>query len=586
MPDIPEIPADLSALNRDQLVELEGTLLSRFESLREDTSAEAVEEMARIAETLPAIGDRVDSIDAEARRAADAAAAVERYQSRRTPPEPEPEPEPEPVADVQPEPELIDDQPGTEVVPVASSRTSLAEIARRAPKPKAPADRPESRWFTSLTAGAEIPGVPASAAFQSAGQLAEAVLNRTQALTRTNSESASAMIARAHLPQLGDVIGANESASYVTVKMLEAVQRWRDDQERQALSADTGLCAPTETVYDLCDVGTVDGLISLPEIAINRGGLSFFKLPDFACFDNYGWEFGPDPDELECMDKPCQEIPCPETEDVTPSVIGACLKAGILQARQFPELVELYVRNVFKAHQVRISRRTLQLMEAGSIPVVYDDVLLGGSGFTAALFNAINVQAEDVRDDYMLGMTETVTVVLPRWVRGAIRADLANRMGVDLLGISDQRIDQMFRDAGVVVEWVKNWQNECIGAPGAQRAYPTTVKFLIYREGAWVRGLEPVIELESQYDSVLLRQNKFTRLFTEQMLMVANLCTTSRVVTVPVCPNGRTNAGGPVACFSEACTTTPVVCPPNVDCPPLPCCGDDGTTPPAPAPAP
>jgi hypothetical protein len=62
------------------------------------------------------------------------------------------------------------------------------------------------------------------------------------------------------------------------VEAVDLLQRWRDDQDRKALSADTGFCSPTETVYDLCDVGTVDGLISLQQVRV---------CPRFACRATY-----------------------------------------------------------------------------------------------------------------------------------------------------------------------------------------------------------------------------------------------------------------------------------------------------------
>lgn len=596
MPDTPEdqtpavqIPADLTGLTREQLVELEGQLLSRFETLRTDSSAEAVAEMAQIAQALPQVGDQVDALDAQVQQAADATDAVGRYQSRATPPAPPAPPEPAadttaaPPADTTP----ADVVPGTDlVVPettavaatAAPGRVSIADIAARAPQAALPVGhRPQSRWFANITAGAEIPGMSASAEFASAAQFCEAIVNRTQALVRSNSSArddvqASATVARAHLPQLGEVITASESASFVTMRMMEAVDAWRSQRQRRALTADTGLCAPTETIWDLCDPYVADGMVTLPEIPITRGGIKHFPMPDLACFTNYSWEFGPD--ELECMDKPCLEIPCPEPVEINPGVIGACLTAGILQTRAFPELVERYVRGVVTAHMMLISKRTLQQMEAGSEAVVYDDTIVGNSGFTAALLNSMEFQAEDLREDYLLAESEVLVVDIPRWVRSAIRADLANRPGVDLLDLDNAYIDRLFTERGFSPNWIKGWQNECVGAPGAQRAYPTTVKYLIYREGAWVRGLEPVIEFETMYDSVLLRQNKYTRLFTEQAIMLANLCTKSRVVTVPVCPNGATQIPVQIDCFAEACTPGTVVCPPNVDCPDLPCCGD------------
>lgn len=579
MPDMPDIPEDITALSRDQLIELEGQLIERANAIREGTDADSVAELTRIAETLPGIGERVDTLDAETQRVTDATNAVDSYQRRPAAPEPPAEPAAaDPVArdtgaevhDIT-DGSLADPGAGTDVVPVAAGRRSVADIAGTTPTRVPRGANPTSRWFTSFTAGAEIPGIPAASPFGSSQQLSDAIINRTQALTRSNSDAASATIAQAHIPRInqesGNFISTNDSASHASLKMLESIVAWRDDQDRRAVTADTGWCAPTETIYDLCDPYVADGMVSLPEIGITRGGIKYFPMPDLACFTDYSWEFGPD--DLECMDKPCLEIPCPTAVEIEPGVIGACLTAGILQTRAFPELVDRYVRGVMTAHLMLISKRTLEQMEAGSTPVVYDDTIVGGNGFTAALLNSMEFQAEDLREDYLLAESENLSVQIPRWARAAIRADLINRQGVDLVDVDNAYIDRIFTERGLRPTWIKGWQNECVGAPGAQRAFPTTLRYLIYREGAWVRGLEPVIELESQYDSVLLRQNKYTRLFTEQAIMLANMCTMSRVVTIPVCPNGTTNPGAAVDCFSEACTTTPVVCPTNVDCSPV-----------------
>lgn len=600
MDQLPDIPADLTGLSRDELASLEAALLERFAAIGDDRSDASLADLTRIADTLPALGERIDAIDAQAAAAADAAARVDAYRSRRTEPAPDVVPDADdvgvqarpPMPEVEPPPvdvapvvvDAVPADPGTGLATVAAGRTSMASVAARAPVTTAPRPaRPESRWYASLTAGVDIPGIGANAAFTSAAELSQAVIKKVEALSRGSAERAQAMIARAHLPEVSDVIQTGESGNNATIRMLNASQEWRKrraERGRGALTADTGFCAPTETIWDLCEYGEADMLLDLPEVGITRGGIRFFTLPDLACFDNYSWDFGPD--ELECMDKPCQEIPCPELTEELPGVIGACLQAGILQARAFPELVDLYVRNTLKRHLVLISQASIARIIAGSTPVVYDATVLGNSGFTAALLAAIEFQAIDVRADYMLGMGEEVTVLIPFWSRGAIRADLAQRQGVDLLSITDAQIDALFEQRGVTVQWLKNWPNDCISTPGAQRTYPTTVQFVIYREGAWVRGLEPVIEIDTLYDSILLRRNKFVRLFTEQAILMANLCTTSRVVTVPVCPNGSTHAGAQIVCFSETCTPGTVTCPPNVECPALPCCETEPTPTPTP----
>ncbi len=42
------------------------------------------------------------------------------------------------------------------------------------------------------------------------------------------------------------------------------------------LVAAAGWCAPSETIYDLCEQESMDGILSLPEVTADRGG---FNIP-------------------------------------------------------------------------------------------------------------------------------------------------------------------------------------------------------------------------------------------------------------------------------------------------------------------
>ena len=63
-----------------------------------------------------------------------------------------------------------------------------------------------------------------------------------------------------------------------------------------------------------------------------------------------------------------------------------------------------------------------------------------------------------------------------------------------------------------------------------------------------------MITLDTIYDSVLLGQNDYTALFTEEGWLVAQRCPDSRIVSVPVCPDGATAAGVDIACNGTAAT--------------------------------
>ena len=63
-----------------------------------------------------------------------------------------------------------------------------------------------------------------------------------------------------------------------------------------------------------------------------------------------------------------------------------------------------------------------------------------------------------------------------------------------------------------------------------------------------VRPLGGPPTLENLYDSALIRQNKYTALFTEQAFCVINRCNGSLRFQVPVCATGNTGAQVAVVC--------------------------------------
>lgn len=572
-----DIPEDITGLNRDELAALETTLTERFDALREaDATDDNTDEMAAIADALPTVGERIAAIDAQAAKRADAEAKVTKLRDDRAKAEQEAADKAaadKAEADAKAEQDTADRTEATQVpdtdtaadapqVEAMAAGRTVGDIADEQGAPDAPANGvSRQEWFKHLTAAADIRGIEAGAAFQSAGAITSAVLARTDAVAKVPQGRQSAHLASVtfeDLPrdqQVTRATGAHET----TRRMVEAVAEWRENRQRDAITA-AGWCAPSETIWDLCEPEVADQLISLPSIPITRGGIEYFPTPDFSDFDDYVWEFT-EPELIAGVQKPCPEIPCPTPIEQRAGVFGACITADIVSTHGFPEWTERYVRGVLVKHAVRLSASTLEKMVAGSTPVDYLEALLTGNGFTATLLNTIEAQGEDLRADYLLGVGDTIEVILPRWVKGAIRADLVNRTGVDMIKITDAWIDGLFADRGASVQFVKGWQTNHFGQAGAQQAYPETVRFLIYRQGAWVRGLEPVLELNTLYDAQLLQSNKFVRLFTEQGLLVANLCTNSRVVEVPVCPSGSTNAGTQIACFSEDPVTPPTPLP-------------------------
>jgi len=320
-----------------------------------------------------------------------------------------------------------------------------------------------------------------------------------------------------------------------------------------SLVAAGGWCAPSETVYDLLEDESRDGLISLPEINVTRGGIKFTKGPKFADLyaapsfnfteaeakeGKYQPTSATDPTN-KVGAKPVYHVPCTEFEEVRLSAAGLHIQANLLQQRGYPELVARTIRGALVAHEHKMSERIIASMETQSTAVSMDS---GQIGAAAPILTAIELQVEHYRYAQRLSRSTTLEAVFPYWVRGAIRTDLSRREGVDLIDVPDSRIDAWFRSRGVNAQFVYDWQ-ALTGEAGAFKVWPGSLKFLLYSAGTFVKGSQDVITLDTVYDSVLLGQNDYTALFTEEGYLVAKRGHDARVVTVPLNPNGGTGTG-------------------------------------------
>jgi hypothetical protein len=315
-----------------------------------------------------------------------------------------------------------------------------------------------------------------------------------------------------------------------------------------SLVASGGWCSPSETLYDLAvDLSDDADLISVPEIQITRGGIRHTLGPDYrTVFEDTGFcyteaeDIAGDYDGAGGGTKPCQTVPCPDFEDVRLGYCGVCIGAGLLQQRGYPEVIEDYVGKTLNAHAHRVSAAVINSMVADSTAVAFP---AGQVGAVAPLLTAIDLQATHYRAVNRMARNASLEVVLPSWTDTLVRADLARRLGVDLISVPDARINAWFAERQVNVQYVVDWQDIATTAASGFTATPTEVDFLLYAAGTFVKGVTDSITLENIYDSVLLGTNDYTALFTEDPYLVAKRNHDSRVVTVPVSATDHT-AGG------------------------------------------
>lgn len=560
------LPEELSSLGDEDLSELIDQATSAFDALYEtddDPTAEDVATMAALADAAEAIRDEQGRRDRE--REANRAAAEE-LASRVRPADEEPVDEAEEPAD--------DDD---EDMPVAEDEQAAETVAASASKPKPKpksitvtgARRRQSKARTARHATPDQPVITASADLGgglTAGdevdidQVAEALLRRTQGMTASSYEAAyhSKRRVQNSIGLLSVVKGFPDDLVASADNGHEVINRAVDQSRLPggSLLASGGWCSPSEVVYDLFELESADGLISVPEFQVIRGGIRWTPGPDFATlFGATGFTFTEQQDidgeyvldgegEPTEGEKPCFKVDCPEFEEERLQVTGLCITAGILQNRAYPEVTARTIRGALTGHQHRLAGQTIAAMaaESDAVAMPVDQV-----GATAPILSAIELQATHYRYVHRMSDTATLEAVFPRWVRGVIRSDLSRRLGVDMMSVPNARITEWFRERGINAQFVYNYQ-DIGGNAAAFNEWPEEVKFLLYAAGTFTRGSSDVISLDAIFDSNLLYMNDFTALFTEEGWLIAKRGHDSREVTVNFCADGATHGGVDIDC--------------------------------------
>jgi len=344
--------------------------------------------------------------------------------------------------------------------------------------------------------------------------------------------------------------------------LVAAIEEATDESKLPggSLTAAGGWCAPSEQLYTFCDVPNASDLISLPDLAINRGGIRWPVEPDLtSIYQNFEWFFTET--QLEAVDsgsgeptaqKVCVEIPCPDDfEEIRLAAVGWCVEAGILQTQGWPELITWFLQSVTQEHLRSISRRTILDMVAGSTAKTISDATMIGTA--SALLNAAALEATNLRLNRGLPRNATIEGVAPSWLAEVIRADLAMMEGTDTKNVTDAEVSAWFAARNIALQFVGDWQTRDSGKPGNLNTltWPTTVDLLLYPAGTWFRSLSPVIELGVMYPKELLQVNRYTRFFTEDAIAVGKRCNASLKVTVPICVSGAISNRVTISCESS-----------------------------------
>jgi hypothetical protein len=442
---------------------------------------------------------------------------------------------------------------------------SLSAVRELAPAPKIP------EAAMAVTASVDIPGVAAGQALPSMESLGEAFQAKAKAIPVTqHGKGAPRHLVASVKNQFDHTIDERTNPAQVE-------ELWRSMTEapgkQDTLVAGGGWCAPSQIMYDFFNISAPPtGMIDLPTVGVSRGGIRFPVSPAIgdvffqnagsnpaSGFGGFAFAFGnsTDPwlwtesdDQLTVtgsVNKPTLRVPCPTFSETRLECYGISLTAGNLTDDAYPESTQNFIRLLRNAYAHAINARLISLM----------DTAAGGATTIGAIttdpaapriFNAVELAAVDYRERFAMASDAVLEVVMPRWIRSVIRADLAYKTGIDspeMYAIADGVIDSFFSARGVRVQWVNDYQvrSTAFGQAAAATTWPTTVNFLLYAAGTFLHGTGLQLDLGVIRDSVLNAENDFSALWAEECHLISMVGHAARKYTVAFQVNGASGGG-------------------------------------------
>lgn len=425
-----------------------------------------------------------------------------------------------------------------------------AKAAKAAPASKAPTARAEGGKLRSATA---TDGFQMGQEFSSLEEAGELIAKKLQRLPKdapggTLIQNTALQIV---LPENQFSLTSDQfqNLDRDAFKLLQAA----GDESRLSggsLVAAGGWGAPSERSLDFCKLESIEGLLKLPEVSITRGGIQYTKGPVFAdvlASANGFWDMTEAVAEAGVVQKTFLRPSIPTFTEQRLDAVGVGMEAGLLLRQGWPEVIARYSELLLTAHQYKMAQKTLTQILAFT-----GAAKAAGPGFGNAIdiLHRLELIAAGERQRTFMSPNQTLEAVIPHWVKNVIRVDLANRNGIaDFKAVTDAQIDAYFSALKIKVQWITAWQNIVIDASGIALQYPQTVNILMYPAGTYVRGVAPVITLDTIYDSTNLKKNDYVELFVEQGTLVTNPCGTGLQISMPLVANGRRAQDNIVANF-------------------------------------
>lgn len=553
----PSLPEDMSALSDEDLGNWQGLAVERFDALANDEVTEAnLETMGSLTKGVQRVKE---TLAARATQRAEMAAARDEQVAAMSAMRETAEANNSAAAAAANSPAIAtasaivsNDERGLAVREGTRLNASLADAQAHAPV--VPAERQDA----VLVASADIPGFTNGSRLGGMDDLVAAMTARARNLpVSTKGDDAT----RYPIASLQRRHKFNLSLESTPAEINEVLTAAADPQ---ILIASGGWCAPSQITYDFFNIVCEDGMIDLPTVGINRGGIRWPTSASFAdVVDSLSlWSWTETQDIAAATGtaqsgvKTCAAVPCPEFNEERLACDGLCLTVGNLTEDAYPELIANHTRLLFAAHAHKINAKKItQLVNlAMASPTTTGTYGTDGTGVVNPVLGALELSAIDYRERYAMCEGAVLEVILPRWLRGAMRSDLRKRTRetIEMLSVSDSRLMQLFDAINIRVQWVNDWQVRAAGFPGLPTVvlltWPTTVQFLMYAPGTVVLGQGLRLDLGVIRDSVLNETNDYTAQWMEECWLIFQPGHEIRTGIVNICPDGTVGAADLTAC--------------------------------------
>lgn len=347
----------------------------------------------------------------------------------------------------------------------ASSGTVIRMARRRRPQ-ASPERRTDAAGRAVLVAAGGLDGIRDGEPVTDRWALAEATARTLERMPRQGPPRGPVRLASVTTPypedrQLGEDTLEN-------AKLIDAVCG------PEALVASGGICQPVNVDYSVPTWATAERPLrdGLPAYQAPRGGIRFAKPPDLAEWAAATTVWTEAEDAAPEGTKPVVSLACPTEESVFVDAVPTRLGFGNLQARFSPEIVAAATDLAMTAAARIAENHLLDLIAASCVKDVTSATLIGA---TRDLLVAIDQVTAGYRQIHRLPDSQVMTVILPRWVKAQIRADLAREIGHaqnadwNSLAVTDEQIDELLLVHGVRALWHLD------GQPAEGETYPSQV---------------------------------------------------------------------------------------------------------------